>query len=403
MKKTIVLGITGGIAAYKAAQLTSDLIKKGYDVEVIMTQNATEFISPLTFETLTQHNVMVSTFEKVADRSVKHISIAKRADLFVIIPATANVIAKIVHGLADDMLTTTFLAARCKKLICPAMNTGMYENVITQRNLTLCKDVGYELMEPEVGYLACGDTGSGKLANITSIMERIESLLHQQVTLKGKHVLVTAGPTQEALDPVRFLSNHSSGKMGYEIARAARDMGADVTIISGPVHLDPPYGVQVISITSAQDMMAAVQAHYQQQDFIIKAAAVGDYRMEMIHDQKIKKQGDTLSINLVKNQDILAYLGEHKRPHQILCGFAMETQDLIENAKIKLAKKHCDIIVANNLKVEGAGFQTDTNVVTLIEKDHVTELEKMSKYELGMLLLQRLVELSALRGGQPTC
>lgn len=398
MNKTIVLGVSGGIAAFKAAQLTSDLIKKGYDVEVIMTQNATEFIAPLTFESLTKHNVMVSTFEKVADRSVKHVSIAHRADIFVLVPATANVIAKVVHGIADDMLTTTFMAANCKKLICPAMNTGMYENPVTQRNLQLCRELGYELIEPEVGYLACGDTGRGKLASLPVIMDRIEQCLQEEQLLKGKKVLISAGPTQEALDPVRFISNHSSGKMGYEIARAAADMGAEVTIISGPVQLKAPQGVNVISITSAMDMFEAFQREYQNYDILIKAAAVGDYRPETIAEDKIKKQGDTLEVTFIKNPDILAYLGEHKLPYQVVCGFAMETQNLIENATSKLQKKNCDMIVANNLRVEGAGFQNDTNIVTMIEKDTQKTLDKMSKYEVGKVLLRRLAEILAQKG-----
>lgn len=397
-QKTVVLGVTGGIAVYKAAQLTSDLIKKGYDVEVIMTQNATEFVTPLTFEALTKHNVMVSTFEKVADRSVKHISIAKRADIFVIIPATANVIAKLVHGLADDMLTTTFLAATCKKIICPAMNTNMYENPITQQNLSLCKTFGFEVIDPAVGYLACGDTGTGKLADIEQILDRIVECIEEKPLLFGKKILITAGPTQEALDPVRFISNHSSGKMGYELARAALRMGAEVTLVSGPVSLPAPFGAKLISVTSAYAMFEAVKENYQQQDFIIKTAAVGDYRPMMISDEKIKKQEDTLEITFVKNEDILSYVGEHKRNNQILCGFAMETQHLIENATAKLIKKNCDIIVANNLKVEGAGFQTDTNVATLIEKDNVYTLHKMSKYELGKKILLRLLELYNARG-----
>lgn len=393
MKKTVVLGVSGGIAAFKAAQLTSDLIKKGYDVEVIMTQNATEFIAPLTFESLTKHNVMVSTFEKVADRSVKHISIAQRADVFVVVPATANVIAKFVHGIADDMLTTTFLAATCPKIICPAMNTNMYENPVTQRNLKACKELGYTIIEPESGYLACGDTGKGKLADIKHIMDYIEQTLAQNAVLQGKHVLITAGPTQEALDPVRFISNHSSGKMGYEIARAAQHMSAEVTLISGPCSLQPPFGVTCIHVTSAQDMFDAVKEHYKDADFIIKAAAVGDYRAECIADNKIKKQGDVLELKFVKNPDILAYVGAHKNDHQVLCGFAMETQDLVNNASDKLHKKSCDMIIANNLKVKGAGFQHDTNVVTMIEKDRHEELAIMSKYDIGVRLLHRLLEI----------
>lgn len=399
MKKTVVLGVSGGIAAFKAAQLTSDLIKKGYDVEVIMTNNATQFIAPLTFESLTGHNVMVSTFEKVADRSVKHISIARRADIFVLIPATANIIAKIVNGFADDMLTTTFLAANCKKMVCPAMNTHMYENMITQKNIAACRQLGYEIVEPEVGYLACGDIGNGKLADCHEIILRIEVALQEEKLLCGKHVLVSAGPTQEALDPVRYITNYSSGKMGYEIARAAKDMGADVTLISGPTALTPPDGVQVIHIKSAIDMMEAIKQHYTSCDFIIKAAAVGDYRPASKAEHKIKKQGDTLEVTFVKNPDILAFLGAHKQPHQILCGFAMETQDLIENARTKLREKHCDIIVANDLSVEGAGFQNSTNIVTFVEKNHMKTLAKMSKYEVGITLLHHLMQMFLEKGG----
>ena len=392
MAKTIVLGVTGGIAAFKAAQLTSNLIKKGYDVEVIMTQNATEFIQPLTFESLTRHNVMVSTFEKVADRSVKHISIAKRADLFVIVPATANVIAKVVYGLADDMLTTTFLAAKCPKLICPAMNTNMYENPVTQRNLQMAKDLGYEILEPEDGFLACGDSGKGKLVDLSIIEEKIHMMTQDDLCLKGKKVLISAGPTREAMDPVRFISNHSTGKMGYELARAARDMGADVTLVSGPSNLAVPMGVECIRIQSAQDMFEVISSKQNEMDFIIKSAAVGDYRVKEMASEKIKKKGDVLTLELVKNPDILAYLGAHKPKHQILCGFAMETQDLIANATEKLVKKNCDMIVANNLRTEGAGFGTDTNVVTFIHPDHIDTLEQMSKYELGRKILHTLLQ-----------
>lgn len=392
MAKTIVLGVTGGIAAFKAAQLTSNLIKKGYDVEVIMTQNATEFIQPLTFESLTRHNVMVSTFEKVADRSVKHISIAKRADLFVIVPATANVIAKVVYGLADDMLTTTFLAAKCPKLICPAMNTNMYENPVTQRNLQMAKDLGYEILEPEAGFLACGDTGKGKLVDLSIIEEKIHMMTQDDLCLKGKNILISAGPTREAMDPVRFISNHSTGKMGYELARAARDMGANVTLVSGPSSLAVPMGVECIRIQSAQDMFDVISAKQKEMDFIIKSAAVGDYRVKEMAPEKIKKKGDVLTLELVKNPDILAYLGAHKPKNQILCGFAMETQDLIANATEKLVKKNCDMIVANNLRTEGAGFGTDTNVVTFIHPDKTETLAQMSKYELGRKILHTLLQ-----------
>lgn len=403
MKKTVVLGVTGGIAAFKSAQLCSNLIKKGYDVEVIMTKNATEFISPLTFESLTKHNVMVSTFEKVADRSVKHISIAKRADIFVIVPASANVIAKIVHGIADDMLTTTFLAANCRKVIAPAMNTQMFENPVTQRNIKECIRLGYDIISPEVGYLACGDSGKGKLADISYIEERIENILQEEDLFKGKKILITAGPTQEALDPVRYITNHSSGKMGYEIARAARNMGAEVTLISGPVSIAAPSDVHVVPIVSANDMFTAVKEHYKDMDIVIKAAAVGDYRPQIIAENKIKKQGDTLEIKFVKNPDILAYLGEHKKEDQVICGFAMETQNLIENAKEKLTKKNCDMIIANNLKVEGAGFQTDTNVATIIQKDSIETLEKMSKYELGKTILHHLYDIMKEKKGASAC
>lgn len=399
MKKTIVLGVSGGIAAFKAAQLTSDLIKMDYDVEVIMTQNATEFISPLTFESLIKHNVMVSTFEKVADRSVKHISIAKRADVFVIVPATANVIAKVAHGLADDMLTTTFLAATCPKLICPAMNTNMYDNPITQDNLTTCKKYGMHVLDPADGFLACGDSGKGKLADVVDIIDKIEELLHYEKTLVGKQVLITAGPTQEALDPVRFISNHSSGKMGYELARAARDMGAMVTLISGPVSLHKPQGIQVIDIHTAQEMMDEVLQRSDTQDMIIKAAAVGDYRAANIAEDKIKKDGDQLTITFEKNPDILAMLGEYKRPNQLLCGFAMETKDLEENARRKMLDKHCDMLVANNLKVEGAGFQTDTNVATFFYGETIRSLDIMSKRELSFEILNMLSQLANKSGG----
>lgn len=400
MKKTIVLGVTGGIAAFKAAQLTSDLIKKDYDVEVIMTKHATEFIAPLTFESLTKHNVMVSTFDKVADRSVKHISIAKRADLFIIVPATANVIAKIAHGLADDMLTTTFLAASCPKLICPAMNTGMYENPITQHNLKLCRSYGMHILEPASGRLACGDSGKGKLPDIEDIIDKTEELLHTDKPLYGQQVLITAGPTQEALDPVRFLTNHSSGKMGYELARAARDMGAHVTLISGPVSLRLPRDIAVIQVKSAQEMMEAVKKESAQQDIIIKAAAVGDYRAAHISKEKIKKSETELTVTFVKNPDILAMLGERKRPGQLLCGFAMETEDLEENARKKMLEKHCDMLVANNLKVEGAGFQNDTNVATFFYQDKMESLSIMSKRELSFRILETLCSLKENNGGK---
>lgn len=393
MQKTIVLGVTGGIAAFKAAQLASDLIKKDYDVEVILTKNATQFIAPLTFEALIDHNVVVDTFEKVQNRSIHHISIAKKADLFILVPASANVIAKVAHGIADDMLTTTFLACNKQKVICPAMNTQMYENPITQENLQRCRDLGYAILEPAVGHLACGDTGKGKLCNLQDILDYVDRFFHRSDLLKGKRVLITAGPTQEALDPVRYLTNHSSGKMGYSLAQAALDMGAEVTLISGPVQLTAPKGVRFYPVTTAKEMFDAVCAHCDTADFIIKAAAVGDYRPLYVSEQKIKKDGERLHVEFVKNPDILAYLGEHKRPHQIICGFAMETQNLLENAQAKLENKHCDMIVANDLHTEGAGFQSDTNIATILDRSSRTPCPKMSKYALGVTILKHMLAL----------
>lgn len=393
MQKTIALGVTGGIAAFKAAQLASDLIKKDYDVEVILTKNATQFIAPLTFEALIDHNVVVDTFEKVQNRSIHHISIAKKADLFILVPASANVIAKVAHGIADDMLTTTFLACNKQKVICPAMNTQMYENPITQENLQRCRDLGYAILEPAVGHLACGDTGKGKLCDLQDILDYVDRFFHRSDLLKGKRVLITAGPTQEALDPVRYLTNHSSGKMGYSLAQAALDMGAEVTLISGPVQLTAPKGVRFYPVTTAKEMFDAVCAHCDTADFIIKAAAVGDYRPLYVSEQKIKKDGERLHVEFVKNPDILAYLGEHKRPHQIICGFAMETQNLLENAQAKLENKHCDMIVANDLHTEGAGFQSDTNIATILDRSSRTPCPKMSKYALGITILKHMLAL----------
>lgn len=393
MQKTIVLGVTGGIAAFKAAQLASDLIKKDYDVEVILTKNATQFIAPLTFEALIDHNVVVDTFEKVQNRSIHHISIAKKADLFILVPASANVIAKVAHGIADDMLTTTFLACNKQKVICPAMNTQMYENPITQENLQRCRDLGYAILEPAVGHLACGDTGKGKLCDLQDILDYVDRFFHRSDLLKGKRVLITAGPTQEALDPVRYLTNHSSGKMGYSLAQAALDMGAEVTLISGPVQLTAPKGVRFYPVTTAKEMFDAVCAHCDTADFIIKAAAVGDYRPLYVSEQKIKKGGERLHVEFVKNPDILAYLGEHKRPHQIICGFAMETQNLLENAQAKLENKHCDMIIANDLHTEGAGFQSDTNIATILDRSSRTPCPKMSKYALGVTILKHMLAL----------
>lgn len=397
-KKCVVLGVCGGIAAYKAAQLTSNLIKKGYDVEVIMTKNATEFIAPLTFEALTKHNVMVSTFDKVADRSVKHISIAQRCDVFAVVPASANVIAKLAHGIADDMLTTTFLAASCPKIICPAMNTGMYENVITQRNIGTLKELGMEIVEPQSGRLACGDSGKGRLCDLSLIEDAIEMAMIKNKPLKGRQVLISAGPTQEAIDPVRFISNHSTGKMGIALAWVAKALGADVTMIHGPIAQPIPYGVNAIKITSAKEMAEAFINQYEQADFIIKAAAVSDYRSEDIKTDKIKKNEDTLDLKLIKNPDILRWLGEHKKPHQILCGFAMETQNLLENAQHKLTSKHCDLLVANHLKQQGAGFATDTNVVTILTQTNQIQLPCMNKRDVSVEIWKQLMQLAEAKG-----
>lgn len=397
-KKCVVLGVCGGIAAYKAAQLTSNLIKKGYDVEVIMTKNATEFIAPLTFEALTKHNVMISTFDKVADRSVKHISIAQRCDVFAVVPASANVIAKLAHGIADDMLTTTFLAASCPKIICPAMNTGMYENVITQRNIGTLKELGMEIVEPQSGRLACGDSGKGRLCDLSLIEDAIEMAMIKNKPLKGRQVLISAGPTQEAIDPVRFISNHSTGKMGIALAWVAKALGADVTMIHGPIAQPIPYGVNAIKITSAKEMAEAFINRYEQADFIIKAAAVSDYRSEETKTDKIKKNEDTLDLKLIKNPDILRWLGEHKKPHQILCGFAMETQNLLENAQQKLSAKHCDLLVANHLKQQGAGFATDTNVVTILTQTNQIQLPCMNKRDVSVEIWKQLMQLAEAKG-----
>ncbi|MEG0265303.1 MAG: bifunctional phosphopantothenoylcysteine decarboxylase/phosphopantothenate--cysteine ligase CoaBC [Erysipelotrichaceae bacterium] len=389
MKQTIVLGITGGIAAFKSIQLTSDLIKKGYDVEVIMSKNACEFVAPLSFEALSGHGVMIDTFASVEHHDVHHISIAKKASAFVIVPATANVIAKVAHGLADDMLTTTFLACKCPKIIAPAMNTGMYENPITQQNIETCKSFGMKIIEPDHGFLACGDQGKGKLAGLDIIMEEIEDALYVDKILSGKKICISAGPTQEALDPVRYITNHSTGKMGYALATIAKRMGGDVTLISGPTSLPYPQGVKIIPVISAQQMMEAMQDHYKDQDIIIKAAAVGDYRSSNIAKNKIKKQATTLNLSLEKNEDILKWLGEHISKKQVLCGFAMETCDLLKNAQQKLVEKNADMMIANNLFVEGAGFKGDTNVAMIITREHIEELEKMSKLDLATIILKQ--------------
>lgn len=391
MKKTIIVGVTGSIAAYKAAQLVSDLIKLEYDVEVIMSESATKFISPLTFESLIKKPVISDIFNEGERGIIKHIALAKKADCFVIAPATANSIAKIANGIADDMLSTTFLAATCKKLIAPAMNTKMYDNLATQRNIERCKSYGIAFVEPSAGLLACGDVGRGKLATQNDIMEMIEYCFEPK-PLRHKKVLVTAGPTQEAMDPVRYLTNHSSGKMGYAIAKKAYQLGADVTLISGPTNLKVPYGVTHVAITSANEMFDAVKENYEKQDYIIKAAAVGDYRFSTVEEHKIKKSQETISVALTKNEDILAYIGKHKTK-QIVCGFAMETQNLEENATVKLHNKNCDLIIANNLTTKNAGFKTDTNKVTFISKDSIEEKALMSKEHLSKEILLTLLTI----------
>ncbi|MBQ0050571.1 MAG: bifunctional phosphopantothenoylcysteine decarboxylase/phosphopantothenate--cysteine ligase CoaBC [Treponema sp.] len=388
--KTVVLGVTGSIAAYKAAGLTSLLVKNHADVHVIMTEHAKNIINPITFETLTGHKCLFDTFDRNFEYKVEHVSIAKKADIFVVAPATANTIAKLVHGIADDMLSTTFLACSCPKLISPAMNTQMYDNPVTQDNLEIAKKYGYKLIEPATGHLACGDDGKGKMPEPEEIFEYIVHEISCKKDLAGKKILVTAGPTQESLDPVRYITNHSTGKMGYAIAEAAANRGAEVVLVSGPVNIKAPLFVKKIDIKSAKDMFEAVKAEYSDTDIVIKAAAVADYRPAEISSEKIKKAEGDNSIKLERTDDILKYLGENKK-NQFLCGFSMETQNMLENSKAKLTKKNLDMIVANNLKVAGAGFGTDTNVVTIITKDAVKELPQMSKLQVAHKLLDEIL------------
>ncbi len=391
--KTVILGVTGSIAAYKAANLASMLKKQHADVQVIMTKNATQFINPITFESLTGNKCLVDTFDRNFQFQVEHVALAKRADLAIVAPATANIMAKLAHGLADDMLTTTLLACRCPKLIAPAMNTRMYENPVTQDNMDILRKYGFRIIEPAVGHLACGDTGAGKLPPETLLLECILDEIAMEKDMKGLHVLITAGPTMEAIDPVRFISNHSTGKMGYALARVCRRRGAEVTLVSGKTNLEAPYGVTLVPVTSAQDMFEAVSSRAKEQDLIIKAAAVADYRPVTVAENKIKKSPGDMSIALERTTDILAWLGEHRREGQVLCGFAMETEHMVEHAKEKLTRKHVDMIAANNVKVAGAGFGTDTNVVTLITEDGAEELAKMSKEEVASRILDALLRL----------
>ena len=388
--KTVLLGVTGSIAAYKIAYLASALKKLSADVHVLMTQNATNFINPITFETLTGNKCLVDTFDRNFEFSVEHVSLAKKADVVLIAPATANVIAKLAHGLADDMLTTTVLACTCKKIISPAMNTRMFENSITQDNLKICEKYGMEVISPASGYLACGDTGAGKMPEPEVLLQYILKEILYKKDLTGKKILVTAGPTREAIDPVRYITNHSTGKMGYAIAKVAGYRGADVTLVTGPAEAEIPMFVHVVKVTSARDMFEAVTSRSGEMDAIIKAAAVADYRPKTVGTEKTKKSDGDMAIELERTDDILKYLGEHKKEGQFLCGFSMETQNMMENSRKKLEKKNLDMIVANNLKVAGAGFGTDTNVVTLITKEKEVQLEIMPKEEVAVHLLDAI-------------
>ncbi len=393
--KNILLGVTGGIAAYKAADLCSRLVKQHAGVDVIMTKNATQFITPLTFESLCHRKTVTDTFDRNHPWEVEHIALAEKADCVVIAPATANIIAKFAYGLADDMLTTTVLACTCPKILVPAMNTHMYENPVVQDNLERLRRYGWHILEPATGHLACGTNGKGKMPEPETILQHVLLQCACEKDLQGQRILVTAGPTREAVDPVRFLTNHSSGKMGYAIAVAAACRGAKVTLVSGQVSLPKPEGVDVVSVTSAQEMYDAVTGRQQENDIIIKAAAVADYRPAKVADEKIKKKDDSsdLVMELERTKDILQYLGEHKPEGQLLCGFSMETEHMLENSRKKLEKKHLDMIAANNVKVEGAGFGVDTNVLTLITKESEKELPLLSKHQAAMALLDALLEL----------
>lgn len=392
--KYVVLGVTGSIAAYKAASLASALIKLHCDVQVIMTANAANFIHPVTFETLTGRKCLIDTFDRNFSFDVEHISVAKRADLVLVAPASANVIGKLAHGIADDMLTTTLMACTCPKLISPAMNTAMYENPVLQDNLRLLEKYGYQIIEPASGHLACGDSGKGKMPEPDELLSWVLKEIAYKKDLTGKKILVTAGPTQESIDPVRFITNHSSGKMGYAIARAAMLRGADVTLVTGPVLIAPPPFVRVVPVLSAEDMFQAVTSVSDRQDAVIKAAAVADYTPLSVSDQKVKKKDGEMSIELKRTKDILKFLGEHKPDGQFLCGFSMETENMLQNSRKKLAQKHVDMIVANSLRTSGAGFGTDTNVVTLITRDGEEELPLMSKDEVAHQILNRIFSAS---------
>lgn len=389
--KTVILGVTGSIAAYKMANLTSMLKKLQCDVHVIMTKNATQIINPITFETLTAHKCLVDTFDRNFNYNIEHVALGEKADVVLVAPASADVIGKMVAGIADDMLTTTLLACKCKIMVAPAMNTAMYENVVVQNNLKKLKEFGMEVIEPDSGRLACGVDGKGKLPSEEMLLEYILREIQFEKDMVGKKVLVTAGATQEAVDPVRYITNHSTGKMGYALAKIAMRRGADVTLVTAPTHLPVPLFVDVVPVKSAADMFEAVKERAPQMDIIVKAAAVADYTPVSVSDEKIKKKEGDMSLPMKRTTDILAYLGEHRKPGQFLCGFSMETENLVENSREKLVKKHADLIVANNLRDEGAGFGTDTNVVTLVMEEGIVELPCMSKEQVAEAILDAII------------
>jgi phosphopantothenoylcysteine decarboxylase/phosphopantothenate--cysteine ligase len=390
--KTVVLAVSGSIAAYKIASLASALKKLHANVQVLMTKNAVNFINPITFESLTGNKCLVDTFDRNFQYSVEHVALAKQADVVLVAPASANVIGKIAHGIADDMLTTTVMACKCKKIIAPAMNTNMFDNPILQDNLKILEHYGYEVISPAVGYLACGDTGAGKMPEPELLLQYILREIAYEKDMQGKRVLVTAGPTQESIDPVRFITNHSTGKMGYAIAKMCMLRGAEVTLVSGPTSIAKPEFVHMVDVVTAKEMYEEVTKRAKDQDIIIKAAAVADYRPKSVSSEKMKKKDDDLAIPMERTDDILKFLGEHKKEHQFLCGFSMETENMLENSRKKLEKKHLDMIVANNLKVEGAGFAGDTNVVTIITGQEEVSLGKMTKEETALRILDEILK-----------
>ena len=396
--KCVVLGVTGSIAAYKIAYLASALVKQHADVHVIMTENATNFINPITFETLTSNKCLVDTFDRNFQFNVEHVALAKRADIFMVAPASANVIGKMANGIADDMLTTTILAAKCPKYVSPAMNTNMYHNPILQDNLKKLEGYGFTVIAPEKGLLACRDIGDGKMPSEDVLVGYILREIAHEKDLAGMKVIVTAGPTQESVDPVRYITNHSTGKMGYELAKAAMLRGAEVTLVSGVTNLEPPMFVDYVQVKSAGDMFEAMKSRFLDNDIIIKAAAVADYKPKSYSDEKTKKKDGEMSIELDRTQDILKYLGEHRREGQFYCGFSMETQNMLENSRVKLDKKNIDMVVANNLKIAGSGFGTDTNVVTMISKEEEIQLELLSKAEVAHKILDEILKLKAMKG-----